>query len=99
MSIVHFLHKAAAIDTAGITFITSGDGAEYMAYQEVYAQSLLILGSLQQKGVQASDEVIIQTDDNKYFLLLFWACLLGKIIPVPLSAATPGMHKLKLLKI
>lgn len=99
MSLVNLLHKASSLNTAGITFIRSGESAEYISYHDLYTQSLSILGALQQKGVKAGDEVVLQTDNNRHFLLLFWACLLGKIIPVPLSAATPVMHKLKLLKI
>jgi fengycin family lipopeptide synthetase D len=99
MSLITILRNAALLNTAGITFISSGEVAEYISYRDLYGKALVVLEALQQKGIQPGDEVVIQTSDNRHLLFVFWACILGKIIPVPLATGTSSMQKLKLLKV
>ncbi|WP_342355217.1 beta-ketoacyl synthase N-terminal-like domain-containing protein [Spirosoma utsteinense] len=60
-----------------------------MAYGQLVTQALSMLHFLQINGVKPKDEVVFQLDDNKTFLVSFWACILGgfKAIPLP-----PGQH-------
>jgi len=80
----------------GISFVNKAGLEEKLSYRELYANALNVLGSLQKRGVKTGDEVIIQLEDNKKFLIIFWGCLLGKIIPVPLS---PGFRQELFLKL
>lgn len=83
----------------GITFINGADDEEFLSYQDVYDQMLLRLGYLQAKGLQPKDEVVFQLEDNKDFLLSFWACVAGGFIPVPLAVAHHQEGIAKLTKI
>lgn len=69
----------------GIYFIQN-DGTEiFESYKDLYANAKNILGSLQKQGFQQGSQVIFQINNNSSFIRLFWACMLGGIVAVPLS--------------
>lgn len=88
--------QRAAAQQKGIVFISGGEKEERLSYRELYTAALYCLGALQQQGVQRGDELVMQVEDNRTFLVVFWACLLGGIIPVPLSIGIQDEHKRKL---
>lgn len=71
-------------DQAGITFIDGENREEYMSYKKLYMEARYMLHDLQQKNLQPGDELVFQFLSNKNFLITFWACIFGKIIPVPI---------------
>ncbi|AKD53905.1 beta-ketoacyl synthase N-terminal-like domain-containing protein [Spirosoma radiotolerans] len=73
----------------GIVFISGAENEATMAYSELLTQALSMLHYLQLSGVKPKDEIIFQVDDNKAFLISFWACLLGGFTAIPLP---PGQH-------
>ncbi len=83
----------------GIVFINGSQEEEFLAYAELYHRALNILYDLQNLGLEPGDELIFQISDHRSFLLVFWACLMGKIIPVPVSVGTNDEHRLKLMNI
>ncbi len=83
----------------GITFILSEAEEHFLSYGELYHGAMSLLYNLQTSGFKKGDEVIFQIDDNKQFMLAFWACILGGMIPVPVTTGTNDEHKLKLFKI
>ncbi len=83
----------------GITFITGEAESEFCSYAALYESALGVLHHLRMKGVGARDEVILQMDNNREFLIVFWACLLGGIIPVPLSVGNNEEHYVKVVRI
>lgn len=83
----------------GITFISGDQDEEYISYQELLHQSLHTLQQLQNRGIKEGQQLIMQIDDNHLFLNVFWACLLGGIIAVPVSIGNNDEHKLKVFKI
>ncbi|MGG0537716.1 AMP-binding protein [Priestia aryabhattai] len=93
------LKEKTKVTDSGIIFIKGKDIESYLSYQELYKKSLLILNTLQQYGIEAGDELILQIEDNEQFISIFWACLLGGIIPVPVSLGNNDEHKAKLFKI
>ncbi len=99
MNLVKSFEHTAGTSSAGIVFLHGGDQQERVSYYELREISLKLLGSLQARGVHPGDEIIIQTDNNLHFILIFWACLMGKIIPVPLSIGTQAEQKLKLFRV
>lgn len=99
MTLDKMLMNAAAHAGLGITYINTLGTAEKIAYSDVYAQSLRALGSLQSKGLKAGDELVIQIEDNHQFILTFWACILGKIIPVPLALGAQADQKQKVFQV
>lgn len=83
----------------GITFITSSEDEEYVSYKDIYDKSMAILGSLQQARIKHGSELIFQIEDNKSFIYLFWGCILGGIIPVPIEVDNNEENASKLFKI
>ncbi|AEY66940.1 non-ribosomal peptide synthetase [Clostridium sp. BNL1100] len=83
----------------GITFILSETEEHFVSYSELYHGAMKLLYNLQASGFQKGDEVIFQIDNNRQFMFAFWACILGGMIPVPVTTGTNDEHKLKLFKI
>jgi acyl-CoA synthetase (AMP-forming)/AMP-acid ligase II/acyl carrier protein len=83
----------------GIRFIYSAVNEEFMSYGELYKKALGILRALQDRGIKPGEEMVFQIEDNKTFILMFWACLMGGIIPVPVTAGNNDEYRLKVLKV
>lgn len=83
----------------GITFILGDTQEKYVSYKELYHTSLRLLFYFQKSGYKKGDEVIFQIDDNEKFIYSFWACILGGMIPVPITTGNNDEHKMKLFKI
>lgn len=83
----------------GITFIESADNKEFVSYCNLYKKALKALSYLQGKGLKPRDELVFQVYDNLNFLSLFWACILGHIIPVPVTTAYFDRNRFKLFSI
>lgn len=90
------LHRATQ-SQQGITFIDGPASALFYPYRALLKDAAHALGFLQQQGVQVGAELIIQLEDNQHFLIAFWACILGGIVPVPLAIGNTEEHHKKLL--
>ncbi|NHN25925.1 amino acid adenylation domain-containing protein [Flavobacterium jejuense] len=86
-------------DKLGITFIEGGNHEEFLSYKGLYEEALKCLFYLQNRGIKPKDELIFQIDNNKSFIIIFWACILGGIYPVPLTVGMNDDHKKKLFNI
>ncbi|WP_298510525.1 non-ribosomal peptide synthetase [uncultured Kordia sp.] len=98
-TLVSYLKRNAHYSEKGITFISAADSEEFLSYKDLYQKALFCLYNLQSKGIEKGDEVVFQINDNRSFMILFWACLLGRIIPVPLTVGNRHDHKLKFIKV
>ncbi|TKH36336.1 non-ribosomal peptide synthetase [Paenibacillus polymyxa] len=98
-TLVEIIQDRASRDENGIIFISGDKQEEYVSYRELLEQALQVLYELQEQGVKPGDELIIQIDDNHNFLNVFWGCLIGGIVPVPVSIGNNDEHKMKLFKI
>ncbi|AET61188.1 iturin a synthetase a [Paenibacillus terrae HPL-003] len=98
-TLIEVIQDRASRDENGITFISGDKQEEYMSYSKLLEQASQVLHELQEKGIQPGDELIMQIDDNHTFVNVFWGCLLGGIIPVPVSIGNNDEHKMKLFKI
>lgn len=85
--------------TKGITFIEGDREERFISYKYLYEKALTYLFHLQSKGLKPGDELVFQLDDNLEFILTFWACLLGRIVPVPVTTAANDRFKAKLFSI
>lgn len=83
----------------GITFIDGVKSEDFLSYADLYLSALKALRVLQHAGVKPSDELVFQVENNKTFIIAFWACILGGIIPVPLAKGTSDDRKEKLLSV
>ncbi len=99
VTLITLLEKLAAVNDRGITLIHSQEKEGFLSYADLYSNALQVLGHLQAQGVLPGNEVVLMLEDNRQFLLFFWACLLGKIIPVPLPAGNQDDHKYKLVSV
>lgn len=82
----------------GILFCESGQ-ERYLSYSQLLALAGRVLHLLRERGLGPGDFAVMQTEDNEQFILLFWACVLGGIVPVPVTAARTDEGRKKLIQI
>lgn len=82
-----------------INYLSSNNEDTDVTFNDLKQRALGILFNLQQKSIKAGDQLIIHTDNNEFFLDVFWAGLYGGIIPVPVATANNDEHRLKLIRI
>ena len=97
-TLVETLQQQATQDRT-ITYIESKDNETVISYAELYERALNRLYALQQRGLTQGDECIIFLRSNEDFIDIYWACILGGIIPVPIAVGISDEHKSKLFKI
>ncbi|WP_339290040.1 amino acid adenylation domain-containing protein [Paenibacillus sp. FSL W8-0187] len=83
---------------AGILFCESGQ-ERYLSYGQLLVLAGRALHLLREQGLEPGDFAVIQTEDNERFILLFWACVLGGIVPVPVTAARTDEGHKKLIQV
>src|SRR4051812_24039047 len=98
-SLTEAIENRSHIEDKGITIIGGEQEEDLITYHDLYQESLGFLDKLQKQGLQAKQEVIFQIEDNRKFIVAFWACLLGGMIPVPISIGKNDEHKWKVLRI
>jgi acyl-CoA synthetase (AMP-forming)/AMP-acid ligase II/acyl carrier protein len=82
---VHLLREAAdAGPDRGIVFIQH-DAEEFLSYSELMRRATIRLGILQREGLQPGATAILVQNHSADFLISFWACILGGIIPAPIA--------------
>ncbi|MFD1773338.1 type I polyketide synthase [Paenibacillus rhizophilus] len=69
----------------GITFIQNDNSEFFLSYQALLDGATRRLGGLQEQGFKPGQYALILLEDSKDFILTFWACILGGVIPVPAS--------------
>jgi len=82
-----------------IRFIDGENDESVIRFGELWERALALLGSLQARGMKPGDELIIFSKSNEYFVVAFWAAVLGGIVPVPVAVGVSDEHKLKLFRI
>ncbi len=88
------------LDAKVIRFIDTQNRENLITYSELYDLSCKMLYHLQEEyGLKQDSKLIFQLDDNYDFIVTFWACLLGGIIPVPITTGHNDEHRLKLISI
>ncbi|MEC0128816.1 AMP-binding protein [Paenibacillus pabuli] len=81
------LCRHTELEERGITFVEGEFQSEFCNFAELYQSSMSAVHLLRKNGVSEGSEVILQLDNTRDFLVIFWACLLGGIIPVPLTVS------------
>jgi len=82
-----------------ITYIEGKDKETVVSYAELKKRALGLLAHFQQRGLKQGDELIIFLKNNERFIDVFWACILGGIVPVPIAIGISEEHRSKLFKI
>jgi len=81
------LVRGAAENPGRISLVSASGAVSELSRASLLYDALGILGSLQARGIGPGQEVVLQLTDLRDFLCAFWACLLGRVIAVPVSPA------------
>ncbi|MED0870576.1 non-ribosomal peptide synthetase [Bacillus spizizenii] len=98
-TLVDVIRERSNISDRGIRFIESDKIETFVSYRQLFDEAQGFLGYLQHIGIQPKQEIVFQIQENKSFVVAFWACLLGGMIPVPVSIGEDDDHKLKVWRI
>ena len=82
-----------------IRFIDGENDETIVGFSELWDRSLALLGSLQARGMQPGDELVIFSRSNLNFVVAYWAAMLGGIVPVPVAVGISDEHRFKLFRI
>ena len=82
-----------------IRFIDGENDESIVSFRALWDRAIALLGSLQARGMEAGDELIIFSKSNESFVVAFWAAILGGIVPVPVAVGISDEHRLKLFRI
>ncbi|HEY9224612.1 MAG TPA: AMP-binding protein, partial [Variovorax sp.] len=96
---LHAILPATAREDRQITLIEGDREQRVLSFQRLRQRALAVLGALQRQSITPGDTVILCLGDNERFLEMFWACVLGGIVPVPLAPGATDAHRQKLLRV
>ena len=90
---------AAAATAGGIHYIAGESSERRVAYAELRSRALGLLRYLQEAGAAPATQTIILVDGLAPFVDTFWACVLGRIVAVPLAPGNADEHKAKFFRV
>ena len=96
------LYDALAGHSGGdhrVSYVLGEDDVHHVSSAELYDRALGTLKHLQDAGAGKGDHLITFLNDNQQFVDLFWACICGGIVPVPIAVGVSDEHKHKLFRI
>ncbi|QWS50934.1 amino acid adenylation domain-containing protein [Bacillus sp. JNUCC-24] len=85
----------------GVTYLKEGGRTLTQTYPELLTSAERVLSGLRAAGLSNGDQVLLQLKDHQDFITVFWGCILGGIIPTPVSVppvydeVNQGVNKLK----
>jgi acyl-CoA synthetase (AMP-forming)/AMP-acid ligase II/acyl carrier protein len=82
-----------------IRFIDGEHDEVILTFAELWDRAIALLGSLQARGMQHGDELVIFSKSNESFLVAYWAAIMGGIVPVPVAVGISDEHRHKLFRI
>jgi acyl-CoA synthetase (AMP-forming)/AMP-acid ligase II len=97
-TLTELLDEARAKDRE-IRFIDGENDETIIRFEDLWDRALALLGSLQARGMQSGDELVIFSKSNLNFVVAYWAAMLGGIVPVPVAVGISDEHRFKLFRI
>jgi acyl-CoA synthetase (AMP-forming)/AMP-acid ligase II/aryl carrier-like protein len=82
-----------------VTYHNGENDSHAVSFADLHRRALGILWHLQQLGARPGDKLILFLASNEQFIDVFWAAVLGGIIPVPVAIGISDEHRHKLLRI
>jgi acyl-CoA synthetase (AMP-forming)/AMP-acid ligase II/acyl carrier protein len=82
-----------------LTYLEGENDSRDVSFGELYERALGILWHLQRIGARRGDKLLIFLANNEQFIDVFWAAILGGIVPVPVALGISDEHRHKLLRI
>ena len=96
---LHDILPADAREDRQITLIDGQDEQRVLSFARLRQRALGLLGALQRQGLRPGHAMLLCVDDNERFLEMFWACVLGGMVAVPLAPPGADEHRRKLLRV
>ena len=93
------LRESSVLNDVGINFIDGSTDDYFLSYNELYSRALSGADYLQEQGLNQGDELVLQLNNNKEFVIVFWSCILCGVIPVPVTVGHNKEHRKKLARI
>ena len=93
------LLNESAREDRHITFIDGDDEQRVLSFARLRQRALSLLGALQSLGLRPGDAMVLCVADNERFLEMFWACVFGGMVPVPLAPISSDEHRRKLFRV
>jgi acyl-CoA synthetase (AMP-forming)/AMP-acid ligase II/acyl carrier protein len=97
-TLIELLDEARTRDRE-IRFIDGENDESKLGFGGLWDRAAALLGSLQARGMQPGDELVIFSKSNRSFVIAYWAALLGGIVPVPVAVGISDEHRIKLFRI
>lgn len=88
-----------ARDDRQITFVEGEHEQRLLSFSRLRQRAIGALGALQRRGIARGDMLVLYLADNERFVEMFWACVLGGIVPVPLAPGSNDEHWRKLCRV
>jgi acyl-CoA synthetase (AMP-forming)/AMP-acid ligase II len=82
-----------------ITYLEGENDTRAVSFAELYERALGILYHLQRIGARRGDKLILLLNHNEQFIDVFWAAILGGIVPVPVALGISDEQRHKVLRI
>jgi acyl-CoA synthetase (AMP-forming)/AMP-acid ligase II/acyl carrier protein len=81
----------------GVRFLQGEARETFISYADLLVRARGLLAVLQRRGLRPGDPLLLFLRNNLAFVDVFWACQLGGLVPVPLSAGLHSeyLHKLE----
>lgn len=93
------LDACAQSDDLGLALIAADGAEDVLTYAELRRAALGRLAAFQQRGVMAGSCVVFFLPKPRAFLVGFWACLYGGLVPVPITPGAASQFQRKLYRI
>lgn len=97
-TLIELLDEARGKDRE-IRFIDGEHDETRLRFGDLWDRAIALLGSLQARGMQPGDELVIFSKSNQSFVIAYWAAMLGGIVPVPVAVGISDEHRIKLFRI
>ncbi|TRX53357.1 amino acid adenylation domain-containing protein [Fulvivirga sp. M361] len=98
-TLVDVIDVRKRLKDVGLSFLESNDSSTFVSYERLYEHALKLLAYFQSRGLKPGSELVLQMDDNETFVTAFWACILGGVVPVPLTLGHNDDRKQKLFNV
>ena len=82
-----------------LTFIDGDHEQRVLTFARLRQRALSLLGALQSLGLRPGHSMVLCVADNERFLEMFWACVLGGMVPVPLAPISGDEQRRKLFRV
>lgn len=83
----------------GIHYVHGEANERVASYAELRGRALGLLRHLQEAGARPGAHVVILVDGLAPFVDTFWACVLGRVVAVPLAPGNADEHKAKFFRV